>query len=122
MPPATELAASARTPGQQLDRIVIKDGTRVHILALAKIEYVEAQDDYVAVHSGGKTYLKQQTLSAIERALDPQRFVRVHRSYVVNVERIEKVEPITRDSRVAVLRDGTRNLLVRPGISGYPSS
>ena len=108
MPPATELAASARTPGQQLDRIVIKDGTRVHILALAKIEYFEAQDDYVAVHSGGKAYLKQQTLSAIERGLDPQRFVRVHRSYVVNVESIERGEPITRDSRVAVLRDGTR--------------
>lgn len=108
IPPAPELAAIARSPGHHLERIVIRDGTRVHIIAVAKIDYLEAQDDYVAVHSAGKTYLKQQTLSGIEAALDPARFIRVHRSYIVNLERIEKVEPLTKDTRVAVLTDSSR--------------
>jgi two-component system LytT family response regulator len=106
--PAAELAAAARPPDQFLDRIVVKDGAKVHIIRAEHLDYAEAQDDYVALHSQGKSYLKQQTISSLETALDPQRFIRIHRGYLVNLERIVKIEPYTKDSRVAVLSDGSR--------------
>jgi two-component system LytT family response regulator len=108
MPPPRELSTAARAPAQYIDRIVFKDGTRVHIIATSQVDYLEAQDDYVAVHSLGKKYLKQQTISSLEEALDPNRFVRIHRSYIVNLERIAKIEPYTKDSRVAILHDGAK--------------
>ena len=115
MPDPAELAASARPPAQFLERIVIKDGTRVHIIPVAKLDYVEAQDDYVSLHSGGKCYLKQQTISSLEAALDASRFIRIHRSYIVNLERVVKMEPYTKESRVAVLADGKQLPVSRAG-------
>ncbi len=112
---AGELAAAARPPGQALERVVVKDGTKVHIIPMAKLDYVEAQDDYIALRSEKKSYLKQQTISSIETQLDPARFVRVHRSYIVNLERIARIEPYTKDSRVAVLQDGTQIPVSRSG-------
>lgn len=112
---ASELAAAARAPGQTLDRIVVRDGSKIHIIPIAKLDYVEAQDDYAALHSEKKSYLKQQTIASLERQLDPQRFVRIHRSYIVNLDRIVRIEPYTRDSRVAVLRDGEQLPVSRPG-------
>jgi two-component system LytT family response regulator len=114
-PVASELTAAARPPGQTLERVVVKDGTKVHIIPIGKLDYVEAQDDYIALHSDKKNYLKQQTISSIEAQLDPQRFVRIHRSYVVNLERIARIEPYTKDSRVAVLTDGTQLPVSRSG-------
>jgi two-component system LytT family response regulator len=112
---ATELAAAARAPGQHLERIVVKDGTRVQIIPIAKLDYVEAQDDYIGLRSEKKTYLKQQTISSLEAQLDPGRFVRIHRSYIVNLERIARIEPYTKDSRVAVLHDGSQLPVSRSG-------
>jgi len=114
-PPATELAAAARVPGHYLERIVVKDGTRVHIIPAAKLDYVEAQDDYVALASAGKKHLKQQTISSIEAALDPKNFLRIHRSYIVNLERVTKVEPYGKESHVAILSDGMRLPVSRAG-------
>jgi two-component system LytT family response regulator len=74
------------------ERVLIRDGANVHVLPVDKIDYVEAQDDYVAFKSEGKQYLKDQTLSAVEATLDPARFVRIHRSFVLNIDRIAKVE------------------------------
>jgi two-component system LytT family response regulator len=112
---AVELAAAARPPGVALERVVVKDGTKVHIIPIAKLDYAEAQDDYVGLHSEGKTYLKQQTLASLETQLDPAKFVRTHRSYVVNLERIARIEPYTKDSRVAVLQDGAQLPVSRAG-------
>jgi two-component system LytT family response regulator len=112
---AAELAAAARPPGQTLERVVVKDGTKVHIIPIARLDYVEAQDDYIALHSEKKHYLKQQTISSIEAQLDPARFARVHRSYIVNLERIARIEPYTKDSRVAVLQDGAQLPVSRSG-------
>jgi two-component system LytT family response regulator len=112
---AGELAASARPPGQPLERVVVKDGTKVNIIPVTKLDYVEAQDDYIALHSEKKNYLKQQTISSIETQLDPRRFVRIHRSYLVNLERIARIEPYTKDSRVAVLQDGSQLPVSRSG-------
>jgi two-component system, LytTR family, response regulator len=114
--PASELAAAARPPSSPyLERIVIKDGTRVHILPVAKLDYAEAQDDYVALHSGGKSFLKQQTISSLETSLDPGRFIRIHRSYIVNLERVARMEPYTKESRVVVLSDGKQLPVSRTG-------
>ena len=112
---ATELSAAARPPEQKLERIVVKDGAKVHIIPIEKLDYVEAQDDYVALRSEKKNYLKQQTISSVETQLDPKKFVRIHRSYIVNLERIARIEPYTKDSRVAVLTDGTQLPVSRSG-------
>jgi two-component system LytT family response regulator len=115
LPPAPELARAARPPEHHLERIVVKDGARVHIIPVDKLDYAEAQDDYVALHSQGKSFLKQQTISSLEAALDPQRFVRIHRSIIVNLERVAKIEPYAKDSRVAVLTDGNQLPVSRAG-------
>jgi len=115
LPAPVELASSARPPERSLERIVVRDGTRVTIIPVAKLDYAEAQDDYVALSSEGKKHLKQQTISSLETALDPERFLRVHRSYIVNLERVTKIEPYSKDNHVAVLRDGTQIPVSRNG-------
>jgi two-component system, LytTR family, response regulator len=110
-----ELAAAARPPDQRLERIVVRDGSKVHIVPVAKLDYVEAQDDYVCLHSEKKRYLKQQTISVLESQLDPRDFVRIHRSYLVRLERIARIEPYAKDSRVVVLTDGTQLPVSRAG-------
>ncbi len=114
-PAATELARAARPPREFLQRIVVKDGARVHIIPIERLDYAEAQDDYVSLHSQGKSYLKEQTISSLEAALDPERFVRIHRSTIVNLERVEKIEPYAKDSRIAVLSDGAQLPVSRAG-------
>ncbi len=115
MPSAQKLADSARPPQQFLERLVVKDGTRVTLIPIAKLDYVEAQDDYVALASQGKKHLKQQTIASLEACLDPNCFVRIHRSYIVNLERVVRIEPYGKDSRLAILSDGTRLLVSRAG-------
>jgi two-component system LytT family response regulator len=115
VPSPHELAASARPPAQFLDRIPVRDGTKVFIIPIAKLDYAEAQDDYVALCSEGKKHLKQQTISSLETSLDPTRFLRVHRSYIVNLERVARVEPYGKDSHVAVLQDRTQLPVSRAG-------
>ena len=110
-----ELRNAALPPGRHAERVVIRDGARVHILPVAQIDYVEAQDDYLAFHSAGKSYLKQQTISSLEESLDSKQFVRVHRSFVVNLERIRKIEAYTKDARIAVLTDGAKIPVSRGG-------
>jgi two-component system LytT family response regulator len=114
--PADQLSAAAR-PGSYAERIVVKDGTRVHIFSAAKLDYAEAQDDYVCLASQGKKYLKQQTISSLENSLDPKTFVRIHRSYVVNLERVARLEPYGKDSHIAILHDGVRLPVSRAGLA-----
>ena len=100
---------------RQVDRMVVRDGAKIHVIPLDKLDYVEAQDDYVALHSEGKSYLKQQPIGALEAMLDAARFVRIHRSAIVNLERVARIEPYAKDSRVAILADGTRLPVSRSG-------
>jgi len=115
LPPATELSSSARPPAQYAERIVVRDGTRVHIIPAAKLEYAQAQDDYVGLNAEGKTHLKQQTISSLESVLDPNQFVRIHRSYIVNLEKVTKIEPYSKDDHVVVLANGTQLPVSRSG-------
>jgi two-component system LytT family response regulator len=115
MPAASDLKSAARAPGQYVERIVVKDGSRVHVIPVGKLDFAEAQDDYVSLRSEKKNYLKQQTISSLEASLDPARFVRVHRSFIVNLERIAKIEPYTKDARLAMLADGSQVPVSRAG-------
>lgn len=121
MPSARKLADSARPALQFLERVVVKDGTRVTLIPVAKLDYVEAQDDYVALASQGKKHLKQQTIASVEAGLDPKCFVRIHRSYIVNLERVARIEPYGKDSRLAILSDGVRLPVSRAGYARLQS-
>jgi two-component system LytT family response regulator len=110
-----ELVDEARPRRGTLERILIRDGAQVHVLPVDRLDYVEAQDDYVSFKADGRQYLKDQTLSALEATLDPARFVRIHRSYLLNIERIARVELYAKDSRVAILVDGTKLPVSRSG-------
>ena len=98
-----------------LERILVKDGSKVHVIPVDKIDYIEAQDDYVAIKSDGKTHLKQERMAELEKELDTTKFVRVHRSYILNLERIARIELYAKDSRMAILKDGTKLLISRAG-------
>jgi two-component system LytT family response regulator len=113
--PVDEIVRDAKPKTGPAERVLIRDGANVHVLPVDKIDYVEAQDDYVAFKSEGKQYLKDQTLAAVEATLDPARFVRIHRSFILNVDRIAKVELYAKDSRMAILRDGARLPVSRAG-------
>lgn len=102
-------------PAGPLQRIVVKQGSDIQVVPVAKIDYVEAADDYVTIAAGGKKLLKQQTIGELEAQLDPRRFVRIHRSCIINLDRLAKVEPYAKDSRVAILHDGTRLPISRSG-------
>jgi two-component system LytT family response regulator len=113
--PRVSLAPEARAPEQRPQRIVVKDGPRVFVIPIDKLDYAEAQDDYVALHSEGKSYLKQQPIASLEALLDPARFVRIHRSVIVNLERIARIEPYGKESRIAILAGGARLPVSRAG-------
>jgi two-component system LytT family response regulator len=115
VPDASALRAAARPAGVPLARVVIRDGAQVHVIPVGRIDYVEAQDDYIAVHTAGKSLLKDQTLGDLEAQLDTRLFVRIHRSYLLNIERIARVELYAKDSRVAILGDGTKLPVSRAG-------
>jgi two-component system LytT family response regulator len=114
-PSSAALAAAARPPGAMLERIVVRDGAAVAVVPVASLDWVEAADDYVVLHAAGRTYRKQQTLGELESQLDPGRFVRAHRSIILSVARVSSFELYAKDSRVAVLADGTKLPVSRSG-------
>jgi two-component system LytT family response regulator len=114
-PHVQELTAAARPSAGPAGRILVRDGSRVHVLPLEKIDYVQAQDDYVCFRCEGKDYLKDQTLAQVEASLDPARFVRIHRSFLLNLERLARVEMDERENRFAILTDGRRLPVSRTG-------
>jgi two-component system LytT family response regulator len=105
-------AAQGRAP---LERILIRDGARVQVIPAASIDYIEAQDDYVQVVAAGRAWLKSQRLSELEEQLDPGAFLRVHRSYIVSLAAIERIDPSGKDGHCAVLRGGARIPVSRSG-------
>lgn len=100
---------------EQLDRIVIKNGSKILILSVDDISYFEAQDDYVAIYSEGKKYLKQLTMKYLESSLPEDLFVRVHRSYIVAISQIDKLEPYSKDAFIAILKSGDKISVSRSG-------
>jgi two-component system LytT family response regulator len=113
--PVAGILAAARPAGQTATRLVVRQGPRVHVIQADKLDYAEAQDDYVSLHSEGKAHLKQQTLSDLEGSLDPKRFVRIHRSYLLNLDRLSRIDSEAGEPKAVVLNDGTRLPLSRSG-------
>jgi len=112
---APELARAARSPDTYLERLVIRDGTEILIIPATSIDYVRGQDDYVEVFHDARSSLTQQTLQSLESSLDPRHFVRVHRSFLLNVTRVARIEPWGQGSKLAVLKDGRTVPVSRSG-------
>jgi two-component system LytT family response regulator len=112
--PAT-LAAAARPPGRYVERLLVKDGPNVHVIPVGQVDWIEAQDDYVGIRTEGRTHLKPQPLAEVAAGLDPACFVRIHRSYVLNIERLARLELYAKDSYLAVLQDGKQIPVSRSG-------
>lgn len=91
-----------------LERLVVRDGGKVTLIAMSKLDYVQAQDDYVELHSEGRGILKQQTLASLEAQLDPTRFIRIHRSFILNLDRLVRLEQQPSESWLAVLQNGKK--------------
>lgn len=96
-----------KQPDEHL-RIVIKDKQEIKIIPTSEIEYIEAYDDYVKIHHLGKTHLKKKTMSYFEKTLDPKQFIRVHRSFLLNINELTRIESFEKNSYVAILRSGKR--------------
>lgn len=101
-----DIARAAR-PSAFLERLVIRDGATVSVIPTVDVDYIAAETDYVAVHAKGVTWLKLQTLSSMATSLDPATFVRIHRSTILNIQRLVRIKCVSKDVRVAVLKDGT---------------
>lgn len=99
----------------RLERILVRDGGKVFIVPVETLDYAQAQDDYVLLHTQGRNLLKEQAISSLEGQLDPARFVRIHRSWLINLARLDRVDVESKDRRVAVLQDGTRLPISRTG-------
>ncbi len=98
-------------------RIVVKDNSTIRIIPAQEIYYVEANDDYVKIVTKDGSFLKKSTLGHIEQSLDPQQFVRVHRSYLIPVSQLSKIEPYEKDSHIALLHCGAKVLVSKSGLS-----
>lgn len=93
---------------ESLNRIVIKDGSDIKIIPISDINYLEAYDDYVKIHTDEKTYLKNSTMSYFDEHLDKSAFARIHRSFIINVNRLTKIEGFEKNSYRAILQCGAR--------------
>ena len=108
------LDTAAQSPSQS-HRIVVKNGSKIKIIPVHDVHYLEAADDYVKVHTVEGYFLKNKTMSHFEQVLDGQLFVRSHRSYIVNVQQITRIDPYEKDNHVAVLRSGAKVPVSRNG-------
>ncbi|MBS1644937.1 MAG: response regulator [Bacteroidetes bacterium] len=98
-------------------RIVLKDRGAIRIIPAKDIHYIEASDDYIKVVCNEGTFLKKQTMATLEKSLDPQQFVRVHRSWIVPVSQIGKIEPYEKESHIAKLQCGAKVLISKSGMA-----
>jgi two-component system LytT family response regulator len=101
--------------GQQKyhERLVVKTGGRVFFLNTDEVDWVEAEGNYVSIHTGKKTYLLRETISSLESQLDPKKFIRIHRSSIVNINRIKELQPWSHGEYHVILLDGTQLTLSR---------
>jgi two-component system LytT family response regulator len=108
------LETASQSPSQN-NRIVVKNGSKIKIIPVHDVQYLEAADDYVKVHTGEGYFLKNKTMSHFEQSLDGHQFVRCHRSYIVNVQQITRIDPYEKDNHVAILRSGIKVPVSRSG-------
>ena len=110
-----ELLETASHFPAQSQRVVVKTGSKIKIIPVHDVFYFEAADDYVKVHTQEGSFLKNKTMSHFEKTLDPQQFVRSHRSYIVNIQQITRIDPYEKDNHVAILKSGAKVPVSRNG-------
>lgn len=99
-----------------IDRIVVKDRHKIHIIPADQIRYIESMDDYVLIYTHEGRFTKQKTMRYFETALDPHNFARIHRSYIVRIDQIAQLQQYEKESYVAILHDKTK---LKVSKSGY---
>jgi two-component system LytT family response regulator len=112
----SELISSVSQP-EERTRIVVKKGSNLVILPVHTVYYLEAYDDYIKVHTKEGFFLKKKTMTHYEKVLDPGQFVRVHRSFMINLQELTRIEPLTKDSHIALLKSGARIPLSEAGFA-----
>ncbi|MDF3078817.1 MAG: DNA-binding response regulator [Sphingobacteriaceae bacterium] len=113
----TEALIDSVSQTSEQDRVVVKTGTKITIIPIADIEYLEADDDYVNIHTAGASYLKNRTMSYFEQALNGKHFVRIHRSYIVKVAEITRLDPYEKETYTAILKSGKKLPVSKTGYS-----
>lgn len=110
----------ARSPAasEHMTRLAVKTRDKIVLLRMDDVEWIDAAGNYVRLHMGGHCHHFRETLSSFEAKLDHERFVRIHRSVIVNIDQVVQIEPHFRHDHVAVLRDGTRLRLSAPYRAG----
>ena len=101
------LETAAQTPLQQ-SRVVVKSNGKIKIIPVYDIQYLEAADDYVKIHTTSGTHLKNKTMQYFEQLLDARQFVRTHRSYIVNIQQVTRLDPYEKENHIAVLHSGLK--------------
>jgi two-component system LytT family response regulator len=110
-----QMTRSAESPASSfLTRVAVKKNGRIHLVRIDDVDWIETADNYVSLHAGETEYLYRTTMAAMESRLDPARFVRIHRSTIVNVDRIVELQPTFGREMIVLLRDGTRLRLGPP--------
>jgi two-component system LytT family response regulator len=110
-----ELLETASQSPAQSQRIVVKTGSKIKIIPIQDVYFLEAADDYVKAHTHEGSFLKNKTMNHFEKTLDPQQFVRSHRSYIVNVQQITRIDPYEKDNHIAILKSGAKVPVSRNG-------
>ncbi len=113
--PANQLLEKMPDSAQPVSRVVVRKGNSINLIPVENIRYVESQDDYVMIHHSAGKALKQQTMKYYEENLPKTDFVRIHRSYIVKVEEIKRIEPYGKDNHVAILNAGDKLPVSRAG-------
>ncbi|WP_315818081.1 LytR/AlgR family response regulator transcription factor [Paraflavitalea speifideaquila] len=121
VPAATPLLETASRSPQQSQRIVVKTGGRIRIIPVEEVQYLEAADDYVKIHTPGGVFLKNKTMGHFESVLDTAQFVRTHRSYIVNVQQITRLDAHEKESWLALLTTGARVPVSKAGYTKLKS-
>lgn len=106
---------------EERNRIVVKENANIRIIPVHEVLYLEAYDDYVKIFTAKEMFLKKKTMSFYEKALDGSLFVRVHRSYILQLSQLTKIETLEKDSHIALLRNGVRIPLSKTGYSKLKS-
>jgi len=100
---------------ENLDRIVVKDRHKINIIPVDEVRYIESMDDYVMIYTSSSRHMKQKTMKYFEGALDPNHFIRIHRSYIVKVEEINEIQQYEKESYIVILHDKTKLKVSKTG-------
>ncbi len=101
-----QLLTQVHERNKTIERIVVKSGSKIHVIPIDQVEQIEAQDDYVMIHSGGARFMKKETMGTLEQSLPEDQFLRIHRSHIVNISQIQRIEQYGKENYLLILKNG----------------